>query len=103
MTLSIYNVHVSCFPVSENGDDFCVVAKSEEDALRAVAGRYASNASNWGEESDEVGRDDFDTLYTWWKEPYQKNREGYEAGVIVEKVVDLDTIADHLVLSAVHT
>jgi hypothetical protein len=102
MTLSIYNVHVSCFPVSENGDDFCVVAKSEEDALRAVAGRYAANASNWGEESDEVGRDDFDTLYTWWKEPWQ-NREGCQAAALVEKVVELDAIADHLVLSAVHT
>ena len=102
MALSIYNVHVSCFPVSENGDDFCVVAKSEEDALRAVAGRYASNASNWGEESDEVGRDDFDTLYTWWKDPYQ-NRAGYKTGVTVTKVVELDSIADHLILSAVHT
>jgi hypothetical protein len=102
MALSVFNVHVSCFPISENGDDFCVAAKSEEDALRAVAGRYAENASNWGEESDEIGRDDFDTLYSWWKEPYQ-NREGHEAGVIVEKVVDLDPIADHLILSAVYT
>ena len=102
MALSVFNVHVSCFPASEYGDDFCVVAKSEEDALHAVAGRYAAAASNWGEESDEVGRDDFDTLYTWWKEPYQ-NREGYNPGVTVEKVVDLDAIADDLVLSAVRT
>ena len=100
MALSVFNVHVSCFPASEYGDDFCVAAMSEEDALRAVAGRYAAEA--YSEEGDEVGRDDFDTLYTWWKEPYQ-NRAGYKTGVTVTKVVELDAIADDLVLSAVRS
>ena len=102
MALSVFNVHVSCFPASEYGDDFCVVAKSEEDALRAVAGRYAAEA--YSEEGDEVGRDDFDTLYTWWKSPYENNREGHAKGVIVEKVVELDALLhDDLVLMSVRT
>jgi len=101
MALSVFNVHVSCFPASEYGDDLCVVAKSEEDALRAVAGWYADDA--YTEDGDEVGRDDFDTLYTWWKEPYQ-NRAGYKTGVTITKVVDLDDpIADDLVLSVVRS
>ena len=101
MTLSIYNVHVYCFPASEYGDDFCVAAMSEEDALRAVAGRYAAEA--YSEEGDGVGRDDFDTLYTWWKAPYQ-NRAGYETGVTVTKVVELDALLhDDLVLMSVRT
>ena len=101
MALSIYNVHVTCFPISEYGDDFCVAAMSEEDALRGVAGRYAAEA--YSEEGDEVGRDDFDTLYTWWKSPYQ-NRAGYKTGVTVTKVVELDALLhDDLVLMSVRT
>jgi hypothetical protein len=94
MSLSVFNVSVNCFDASYDSHDFCVVAKSEEDALRLVAGQYTENASNWGEESDEFGRDDFDTLNEWLKQP------SHETAVTVEKVVDLDTISDGLVLSS---
>lgn len=85
MPLSIYDVYVSCFPASEYGDNFTVVALDEEGALRVVAGQY--------DKDDYSGRSDFDTLYTWWKEPYQ-NRAGYHTGVTVTHIVEIDKIVD---------
>lgn len=81
----IYSVYVSCFPASEYGDHFTVVARDEEGALRIVAGQY--------DEDDSSGRCHFYTLYTWWKEPYQ-NRAGYYTGVTVTPIVELDKIVD---------
>lgn len=97
--LFVFSVHVSCFPASEYGDSFSVVARDEEGALRAVAAKYAALAGSYGEEGDRCGRDDFDTLYSWWKEPY-RSRAGYDTGVSIERVVALDSIADSLVVMA---
>lgn len=96
----VFSVRVSCFPASEYGDDFSVVARDEDGALRAVAQKYAALAKSYGDdEGDRCGRDDFDTLYSWWKEPY-RSRAGYETGVSIERVVALDSIADSLVVMA---
>lgn len=100
--LFVFSVHVSCFPVSEYGDSFTVVARSEEDAIRAVAGKYAANERAYSDEGDRIGRDDYDTLYSWWKEPYS-DFYGDERAVFVERVVALDSIADSLVVGATLT
>ena len=97
--LFVFSVFVSCFPASEYGDSFSVVARDEESALRAVAEKYAAAAGSYGDDGDRCGRDDFDTLYSWWKEPY-RSRDGYDTGVSIERVVALDSIADSLVVMA---
>ncbi len=98
MTLSIYTVHVSCFPASEYGDVFIVVAQSEESALKSVATKYAENA--YGEDGDHCGRDKYETLHSWWKNPYT-NRAGYKTGVKIIQGESLHVLQDGNVLSAV--
>ena len=93
MSLSVFTVHVSCFPTSEYGDTFTVVAEDSDEAVRAVSKQYHRN--HFGDEGveDRLGRDDFDTLLGWRDHPYQ-NRSGGRNACFVEKVADLDVLAD---------
>ncbi len=93
MSLSVFTVHVSCFPVSEYGDTFTVVGEDENDAVRAVSKQYKKNHFEDEGVADRLGRDDFDTLLGWKDHPYQ-NRSGGRNACFVEKVADLDVLLD---------
>lgn len=93
MSLSVFTVHVSCFPVSEYGDTFTVVAEDSDEAVRAVSKQYYRNHFEDEGVEDRLGRDDFDTLLGWRDHPYS-NRSGGRNACFVEKVADLDVLAD---------
>lgn len=94
-SLFVFNIHVACFPVSEYGDSFCVVARNEEEALSVVSEVYAERALD--DDGDELGRDDPDTLVTWWKNPYT-NRSGSTTGISITRGPMISKIAGGLAL-----
>lgn len=100
MALSLYKVYVSCFPVSEYGDNFVVIAKDDEQAVRAVAEKYKEMDAD--KYNYDVNRGDFDTLYGWWKNPYQ-SRSGSTTSVSVECIGSLDSMVSDRVIDFVLT
>ena len=97
-TLKIFKVVVSCFPASEYGDSFTLVSPDEESALKLVANHYAK--TSYTEEGDSCGRDRYETLHEWWKNPY-KNRSGSTTGVYIDVVIeDIKEITSSVMISS---